>query len=383
MRIVFCSNFLSAHQRPLCDELYALTEGDFYFVASQPLSIIRKSMGWTEEETPYVIAGYESEENHQLALELIRDADVVLYSGDTIGPSFDIAIKNPNTLVFRCNERAYKNGRWRVISPRGIKMRWDSYGKQPKKNLYMLCNSAYTAGDYALLGSYLGRCYKWGYFVQVPQQDMDAVMQQKEKNYLFWAGRLLDCKHPESVLSVAAHLKKKGIPFRLDIAGNGDMEVVLRQRIAEEGLADEVHLLGVLSQEETAQRMHKASVYLATSDYGEGWGAVIGEAMSHGCGVVACDAMGSVPFLIRDGHNGFSYPFGQEQLLCQKVERLLGDDVLRERMSRNAYETMHTLWNPQVAAQRLLALAAALKNGETQPFKQGPCSKARVFRKGE
>ena len=382
MQIAFSSNFLSSHQRPLCDALYEITEQNFRFIAAKPLSDTRKAMGWKEEQTPYVISSYESNEAYQTAVEFVKGADVLVVSGDEENPFFNIAINNKNTVVFRYAERPYKKGRWRAVSPRGLKLRWNSYYKRPKKNLYMLCSSAYTAGDYALLGSYLGRCYKWGYFTQVEPLDIEKALAQKEGDYIFWAGRLLELKHPEMAVEVATYLKAKNIPFHMALAGEGPMRENLEKMITDKGLEKQVQLLGNLTQEETYQHMQRASVFLATSDYGEGWGAVVGEAMSRACAVVASEAMGSVPFLIQNGENGFSYPWKKEKRLCRAVEQLLTDKNLRCNMGLQAYETMEKCWNPAVAAHRLVKLAGAVKNGKKQLYTDGPCSKAYIFRKG-
>ncbi len=382
MQIAFCSNFMSSHQRPLCDSIYGSTGCDFRFIASKPLSETRKAMGWEEEQAPYVIASYDSEAAYQDAVDYVKNSDVVIISGDQEDAFFKVAIKNKEAIIFRCCERIYKKGRWRAISPRGIKNRWNSYYKYPKQNLYMLCSSAYAAGDFALLGSYLDRTYKWGYFTEVEDMEAKRTLDQKDEHYIFWAGRMLDWKRPESAICVAAYLKERNIPFRMGLAGDGSMREKLQHLIEEKGLTEQVQLLGSLSQEKTCDHMRKASIFLATSNYEEGWGAVVSEAMSRACAVVACEAMGSVPFLIRDRHNGYSYPNGDEKKLCQAVEQLLTSDALRRSMGQHAYETMNNLWNPKIAAQRLIQLATAIRNGDRWPFEEGPCSKAHIFRKG-
>lgn len=47
---------------------------------------------------------------------------------------------------------------------------------------------------------------------------------------------------------------------------------------------------------EVRSYMEKADIYLFTSDFNEGWGAVLNESMNSGCAVVASHAIGSVPF---------------------------------------------------------------------------------------
>lgn len=381
MRIAFCSNFLSAHQKPLCDVLYKKTNYEFRFIATSPLSETRKAMGWNEENTPYVIASYKNDEAYEEAIQFIKEAAVVLIGSDDDTEFFRLAVKNTHTMIFRCCERVYRRGRWRVISPKGIKKRWNTYYKYPKNRLYMLCASAYTAGDYALLGSYIGRCYKWGYFTEVECIDISKILDEKDQNLIFWAGRMLELKHPELAIQVAEYLVRRNIPFQMEIAGSGPKLDWMKHQIQVRGLTDCVHLLGVLPQKEIFNRMRKASIFLATSDYGEGWGAVINEAMSNGCAVVACNAMGAVPFLVKDGENGFSYRYRDKRKMCCSIERLLVDQGLCRQIGLQAYKTMSTLWNPNVAADRLLHLISMLEGGLT-PYENGPCSRAYLFREG-
>ncbi len=382
MQIAFCSNFLSSHQMPICEALYRMNNGNFRFIATQPLSEIRKSMGWKEECEPYVIASYESEETYREALDYVKNADVLIVSGDEKNIFFDIAIRNKKTIIFRCCERPYKRGRWRVVSPRGLKLRWNSYCKHPKINLYMLCSSAYTAGDYAILGSYIGHTYKWGYFIKVEELDITKVAEDKQPGLIFWAGRLLDCKRPELAIQTAAYLKNKNIAFRMELAGDGPLKEMVAELIEKEGLQECVHLLGNLSQEETLARMKKASIYLATSNYQEGWGAVVGEAMGQGCAVVSCEAMGAVPYLIQDGENGISFANKDVKKLYTSVEQLLADRDLCKKMGIRAYNTMHDTWNSEIAAERLLQLIASIRSGAPKRFEDGPCSKAYAFGRG-
>ena len=37
MKLVFISCYMSPHQKPFCDEMYKMLEGDFVFIATQPI----------------------------------------------------------------------------------------------------------------------------------------------------------------------------------------------------------------------------------------------------------------------------------------------------------------------------------------------------------
>ena len=120
----------------------------------------------------------------------------------------------------------------------------------------------------------------------------------------------------------------------------------------------------------------KANIFLFTSDKQEGWGAVLNESMNSGCAVVASQAIGSVLFLIKHGKNGFIYKGNDINDLYRKVEMLVKNADLRMKLGANAVKTMEELWNPKIAAKRLVEFCENLLKGKIIEFKEGPCSKA-------
>lgn len=68
--------------------------------------------------------------------------------------------------------------------------------------------------------------------------------------------------------------------------------------------------------------MKRCQLHVFTSNYLEGWGAVVSEAMNSGCCVVANRQIGAVPFLIEDGVNGKSYPDGSYEAFERTVLEL-------------------------------------------------------------
>ena len=123
-------------------------------------------------------------------------------------------------------------------------------------------------------------------------------------------------------------------------------------------------------------QMERAGFYLFTSDRGEGWGAVLNEALNSCCVVFANGAAGSVPYLIRDGVNGYVYPDGDEDALYRRLRAAMDAPETQRPIALAANETMQSGWNADTAAERLLALAAALAAGKDTPFISGVCSRA-------
>ncbi len=125
--------------------------------------------------------------------------------------------------------------------------------------------------------------------------------------------------------------------------------------------------------------MERADIFLMTSDHLEGWGAVLNEAMNSGCAVLACAGIGAAPFLLRHGENGMVYREGNQKEFLKYGLYLAEDRELRERLGRNAYALIERLWNPQTAAERLLAFAEGLTEGELRISKEGPLSPAPIL----
>lgn len=385
MKIVFLTNCYNHHQAPLAEALWNKTNGDFCFIETQQMTQERKNMGWGEKNYPSYVVPYDcyKSKKHEIQ-KVINNADVVI-----MGSAPDELLLerlSHRKLTFRYSERMFKTEcpQWQI--PLRIVKNYYRFGRH--KSEYLLCSSAYTAGDFERVKTFKGKCYKWGYFPEVKRYDVAELMKKKlsvtsaglkhPQASILWAGRLIGWKHPDASIRVAASLKEKRYSFRMSIIGDGEMKEQLQKMIIDNDLSSRVEMLGSMSPKEVREHMEKADIYLFTSDFNEGWGAVLNEAMNSGCAVVASHAIGSVPFLIRNGENGFVYENGNQEQLEQRVEALLSDQNYRSKLGINAYKTLSETWNADVAAERFIALADLLraKKDVSNLFLDGPCSVA-------
>ncbi|MBQ7345281.1 MAG: glycosyltransferase [Oscillospiraceae bacterium] len=379
MKLVFVSNYFNHHQKPFCEEMYRRLGNDFVFISTSVMREERRKLGYVQDDHPaYVCLAYESERQKEAAMTLIRDADVVI-----AGSAPDDMLRErilAGKLLFRYSERPFKK-KTSCLKRIGHAIRFHRRDLW-KKNVYMLCASAYAAGDHASVGMYRGRTYRWGYFPQTKGYDLDALMARKKRDTLMWCGRFIDWKHPDDAIMVAKRLKDHGYDFRLDMVGTGVMEAQLRQLVERYDLADRVRFLGAMTPDQVRIHMEEAGVYLFTSDRQEGWGAVLNESMNSGCAVVASHAIGSVPSLICNNQNGSIYSSGDVDMLYQKIVYLLSDPEEQKRLGSNAYATITETWNVKVAAERLIALINRILGGERSPviFENGPCSQAEIIK---
>ena len=390
MKVAFISCYMSPHQKPFCDEMYNILGDDFNFIATQPIGEERISMGWSSDEAPYILYAYKNKESKLNAEKVSLGADVVILG--SAPDSYIVPRLKAGKLTFKYSERFYKTGLDLKKIPHAIVGAWLHHGRFQRYPLYMLCASAYTAGDAAIFHNYIDKTYKWGYFPEAKRYDLADLMSKKLSVAsdglkhpvvsILWAGRLIGWKHPDVSIQLAASLKDKGYTFKMSIIGSGEMEQQLHAMIEEKKLSDCVEMLGAMPPEKVREHMEKADIYLFTSDFNEGWGAVLNESMNSGCAVVASHAIGSVPFLIKNGENGLIYENGNQQQLEEKVEFLLRDEELRKKLAVNAYQSIVNVWSADIAAKRFVVLSSSLLQGEPVDtlFAEGPCSKAVILK---
>ncbi len=366
MKTVFVSNYFNHHQKPLCDALFRRTGGQFLFIGTGAMSDERRQMGYAEASVPEYVRQLQAAP--AACRQAIDRADLVLFgSGPYSLLKQRLAGKK---LTLKYSERIYKTEcpAWQ-LPLRAVKY-WAQFGRH--SSCYLLCAGAYTARDYAKTGTFLGKAYRWGYF---PEARPSFPAKANGPLRLLWAGRMLPLKHPEVATHLAKQLKDRGFQFTLDMIGTGPLEDALKAQVRQEGLADCVRFLGAKNPEQVRSHMEQADIFLMTSDRREGWGAVVNEAMNSGCAVIASRAVGSAPYLICQGKNGFLYTEEAQAYSC--LERLMQEDGLRRHMGQAAFETIRDVWNAEAAAQRLLILAQQLQQtGSCDLFESGPCSRA-------
>lgn len=386
MTITFISNFFNGHVRPICDAFHLMPDVTFIFIATTEMNEIRLSMGLSDENhsRTFIVRAYESQENHKLAKHIASTSDVVI-----IGSASDDFIKNrlyKNKLTFKYAERFYKTSfSWKNWIRRYIGA-LIHYRRFQRRILYILCASAYTAADVNLFSNFKERCFKWGYFTKV---DKDFKLEAPEPGAssseitpLMWCARFLSWKHPELPVQLARRLKDKGYKFVLDMYGSG-VEFERTQKLASDlDVCDVVNFCGVLPNDQILEQMKKHEIFLFTSDFNEGWGAVLNESMSCGCVPVASHAIGSVPFLIEDGVNGLIFENENLNSLTEKVEFLFTHPCECFIMRQQAVKTMQEQWNAENAAKRFVALVQVILNGDEHLdlFNDGVCSQARVLK---
>jgi glycosyltransferase involved in cell wall biosynthesis len=375
MKVTFFSNFLNHHQTPFCDAMYLKLGNDFTFVSTIKMPQFFLQKGYPDyTEYIYNHKSYVDKVSYTKALQLGIDSDIVI-----IGAAPDIFIHERikhNKHTFRYSERFLRIWGGQLLNPRFLRAVLLYHTLYRNKNLYMLCASAYMANDLNLIFAYPNKKFKWGYFTKVEELNIEQIISQKpaERLELLWVARFIPLKHPEIAVKLCYELKKKGYKFHLNMIGNGEILDNIKELILNMNLQDYVDILPFMPNAEVFNYMKKANIFLFTSNRREGWGAVLNEAMSNGCAVVASNVIGAVPFLINHQKNGLIYKSGSLSSILHQTERLINNMTFRNELGINAYHTLRNDWSPEKAASNFLKLAKSILDGQVCVIDSGPCS---------
>lgn len=155
-----------------------------------------------------------------------------------------------------------------------------------------------------------------------------------DRPVLLTVSRLTANKQPLALLE-AFRVVRDQVPCSLLIVGSGELEGELRRAVEHYGIPDVV-FTGFVNRERIVQMYAAADAFVLFSRLHETWGLVVNEAMAASLPVVVSDACGSAADLVRDGYNGFVVDRDDIAVLADRLQRLVADADLRQRMGRES-----------------------------------------------
>ncbi|WP_254538917.1 glycosyltransferase [Halomarina litorea] len=149
---------------------------------------------------------------------------------------------------------------------------------------------------------------------------------------LLWVGRFESEKDPLTFLAALDELADRGRSFNAVLAGDGPLHPVVERAVRERALADRVDLVGWV--DDPADYYRRAGAFVLTSER-DALPLSLVEAMATGLPSVV-PAVGNVPDVARDGETALVADDRTPAAFADALDRLLGDDDLRERLGANA-----------------------------------------------
>lgn len=177
---------------------------------------------------------------------------------------------------------------------------------------------------------------------------------------------LIEQKGITYLLDVADQLKRRSLPFKLVIAGEGHLRPDLEAKAAALGLAENVEFYGWVDN--APQRVLPwIDVFVQTSLW-EAMSMVVLEAMSCGLPIVAT-TVGENPYVIRDGENGFLASPKDVDRIADRLGELIRSPELRRQLGQQArsdWEQHYTAWR---MCREYEALYADVLNTRRKPVR--------------
>ena len=367
MKILLVTNIVSHHQLPVAIELSKIVgEDNFLFAATSRPDKERLKNGWSNEyRQSWIVHPNESANDSKIYEKFWHEADVVI-CGERLISKMQERVNN-NKICFYMSERWWKPpvGMLRLCHPAYLKMFLEFKQLSKSKYFHYLPIGPFAARDMALVTSMPYRVWAWGYFTAFPiVKSSMSESRGSDVTSILWIGRMIKCKRVDLLIKALAKLKKEGKIFKLILVGNGSERKRL-EKLAKNLLGTSFYeFKEFIPADEVPSLMAQYDIYVLPSNAYEGWGAVVNEAMSVGCAVIASDKTGAGASLIEHGVNGLLFKSGSEDSLYDCLSELVNNKKLIKNFSVTSRLSIKENWTPAIAAERFVQLSFSLINNE-------------------
>lgn len=378
MKILYISENINHHMIPLANALDSeLGLDNFRYAVLKPIEESRIRMGFNPDDQnhKWCIKVYENASNYQDYEKWFQEADVVLFSSRDLFAKIEERLNN-NKLTFYFSERWWKPsiGMWRMVHPKYLKLILLLRKLSKSQSFHYLAQGGYAGTDIQKLTKFKKRIWKFGYFTDVSSIKSNSEILEK-KITILWCGRMLKWKNVDVLIKAFANVAKYNTNCHLKLIGDGEQKEYLIKLAKKILPIDSYSFLPSQPVGKIRKEMNDADIYVLPSSGYEGWGAVLNEAMAEKCSVIATEESGAGKAMIKDGYNGFLFKSGDWKSLSTKLEIMINDEIIRNKIQVEGTNDIKTNWSPEIAAKRLISISKSiLEKKEIHIYENGPFS---------
>ena len=183
------------------------------------------------------------------------------------------------------------------------------------------------------------------------------------RKFLLAVGRLAEQKAFDRLLDAFAQVAARHGDWDLVVVGEGEMRGALEAQAVRLDLGGRVHFPGRVGN--MGEWYRAADGFVLTSHY-EGIPNVLLEAMVHGCPAISVDCDAGPRDVIRNGEDGLLVAQNDPAALVAGLNRLLGDEALRQRLASRAVEV-----RDRFSPERIRGMWQELFDGLLEQRRQG------------
>ncbi len=168
----------------------------------------------------------------------------------------------------------------------------------------------------------------------IPQDLQYTEPKQREIPIIGVCARFVSMKGIDVFLAALAELKKRNVPFKAEIAGDGPEKVLYLKRIADYKIEKEVTLLGWVNDRDTFY--NNLDIFCLPSRK-EAFGLVILEAMMHSLPLVLTDLPGPRE-IIAQSESALFTPSENPITMADNLEQLILNKELSNKLALNSFK---------------------------------------------
>lgn len=182
------------------------------------------------------------------------------------------------------------------------------------------------------------------------------------KRVILYAGRLIPSKGVDYIIRALPHVLKKYPNAVFVVIGQGHIKADLERMAEELGVRDKVFFTGYVEDADMRKYYSRADVFVLPPVYKDSWGGRNAE--PGGFGLVLAEAMvcdtpvvstrvDTIPYWIKDGHNGFLCEPNDAVGLARKINLVFGNKRVRDRVVETAKKIVYDRYTLEKVADQL------------------------------
>jgi glycosyltransferase involved in cell wall biosynthesis len=201
--------------------------------------------------------------------------------------------------------------------------------------------------------------------IHFPKKEKSELKQQlniESNNFVFcFVGRLVRDKGINELIQAFVELNKRYLYARLLLVGPFERELDPLLPETEKEIQDNPHIISTGFQADVRPYLAISDIFVFPS-YREGFPNVVMQAGAMELPCIVTDINGCNE-IITDGINGLIIPSKNKEALKEKMEVLIGDGTLRNRLKQNAREMITSRYEQKLVWEALLAEYKSLEIG--------------------
>ena len=196
-------------------------------------------------------------------------------------------------------------------------------------------------------------------------------------------GRLTEKKGFEYLISACRNLADRGLEFKCQVIGGGDLKHELQKKIVELQLEEFVELAGSKSQQQVIQAYQESDIFVlpcvvASDGDRDGIPVVLMEAMACEVPVITTPVTG-IPDLVLHEETGLLVAERDVDGLTEAIQRLICDSGFRTQLGRQGRRTVLEKFDVKKNVSKLAAIFQRITNSNLMASTLAKPSKSSAF----